>query len=162
MNKTIGDRILSIIDHQKLKKVEFARKLNIDQSYVTQLIKGRNNPSDRLVSDICEKFNVSELWLRSGDGEMFIETDDSILCQISNQYNLTNRQQTIISCFLKLNSSQRDAVVDYFSFVADAFNAESNNVDPIEKELTAYREELEAEQKGQSVYENSKKINVAK
>ena len=49
--------------------------LKIDQSYVTQLTNGRRNPSDRLVSDICEKFNISEKWLRTGEGEMFVPID---------------------------------------------------------------------------------------
>lgn len=72
---TIGERIGIIIQEKKLKKVEFARIINIDQSYVTQLIKGKSNPSDRLIEDICEKLNISEIWLRTGEGEMFEELD---------------------------------------------------------------------------------------
>lgn len=31
----------------------------------------RKNPSDRTIADICREFNVSETWLRTGEGEMF-------------------------------------------------------------------------------------------
>ena len=72
MGNNIGDRIGEIISTLKIKKVYFAEQLKIDQSYVTQLTNGRRNPSDRLVSDICEKFNISEKWLRTGEGEMFV------------------------------------------------------------------------------------------
>ena len=75
MGNNIGDRIGEIISTLKIKKVYFAEQLKIDQSYVTQLTNGRRNPSDRLVSDICEKFNISEKWLRTGEGEMFVPID---------------------------------------------------------------------------------------
>ena len=61
MGNNIGDRIGEIISTLKIKKVYFAN--------------GRRNPSDRLVSDICEKFNISEKWLRTGEGEMFVPID---------------------------------------------------------------------------------------
>jgi len=75
LGNNIGDRIGEIISTLKIKKVYFAEQLKIDQSYVTQLTNGRRNPSDRLVSDICEKFNISEKWLRTGEGEMFVPID---------------------------------------------------------------------------------------
>lgn len=64
-----------LIDTLNLKKVEFARTLKIDQSYVTKLISGDNNPSDRLVDDICDKYNVNKNWLLTGKGPIFIELD---------------------------------------------------------------------------------------
>lgn len=34
---------------------------------------GASRPSDRTIADICRVFNVSEAWLRDGEGEMFVE-----------------------------------------------------------------------------------------
>lgn len=68
---TIGDRLNIILKETNCKKVEFASRLQIDQSYVTQLVKGRRNPSNRLISDICREFHVNGEWLRNGAGEMF-------------------------------------------------------------------------------------------
>lgn len=161
LSTTIGDRISLIIERNDLKKVQFAKKLNIDQSYVSRLIKGKGDPSDRLIEDICEKFNVNENWLRSGEGEMKSETDDSILNSVAKKYNLSDRQQTIISCFLKLDSNQRDAVVAYFSAVADSFAGRAK-VDPIKQELDDYEQELRAEQREQLVCENSDEKNGTK
>ena len=33
---------------------------------------GRTEPSAAVISLICKEFNVSETWLRTGEGEMFI------------------------------------------------------------------------------------------
>ena len=34
---------------------------------------GRIAVTDRVISDICEKFNVNEEWLRYGTGDIFLE-----------------------------------------------------------------------------------------
>lgn len=54
-----------------MKKTAFAERLNVSQAFVSQLCSGASQPSDRTISDICQKFGVSEKWLRTGDGEMF-------------------------------------------------------------------------------------------
>lgn len=72
MSTDISARIKQLIERLNIKKVEFASCLKIDQSYVTQLANGKRNPSDRLIADICREFNVSETWLRTGKGKMFI------------------------------------------------------------------------------------------
>lgn len=68
---TIGERISEVIVAAGLKKVEFARRLNLSQPFVSELCSGKNNPSDRTIADICREFNVNETWLRTGDGPMF-------------------------------------------------------------------------------------------
>lgn len=74
---TIGDRIAEIIESQKIKKVQFAARINVDQSYISQLTSGKKVPSDRTIADICREFSVSEEWLRTGRGEMFIQKTES-------------------------------------------------------------------------------------
>lgn len=31
--------------------------------------------TDRILYDICREFNVNEFWLRTGEGEMFIQPE---------------------------------------------------------------------------------------
>ncbi len=68
----IGSRISIIIETNHLRQVEFAKRIGIDQSYVSQLASGKRVPSDRTISDICREFGVSEVWLRTGEGEMYL------------------------------------------------------------------------------------------
>lgn len=72
----MGERISLLIEKLGITKTAFADKLNITQPYVSKLLKN-GKPSDRLIEDICEKFNVNEDWLRNGSGgdnNMFINT----------------------------------------------------------------------------------------
>ena len=52
---------------------EFADALNIKRGTIANYEIGRNEPIDAVVTLICSKFNVNEEWLRTGEGEMFIE-----------------------------------------------------------------------------------------
>ena len=56
-----------------MTKTAFAEKLNITQAYVSKLSNGGKTPSDRTITDICREFDVNEIWLRTGEGEMFIQ-----------------------------------------------------------------------------------------
>lgn len=71
---SFGERISALISELGITKTSFADRLNITQPYVSKLIKN-GTPSDRLIEDICEKFNVREEWIRTGEGEMFSPLD---------------------------------------------------------------------------------------
>lgn len=68
-----SERLKFLIKSIGINQTSFAEKLNISQSYVSSLCSGTKVPSDRTISDICEKFSVDEIWLREGIGEMFRE-----------------------------------------------------------------------------------------
>lgn len=55
-----------------LTQQEFADRLCIKRGAVANYEIGRNVPSDSVIALICREFNVSEAWLRYGEGEMFV------------------------------------------------------------------------------------------
>lgn len=67
------DRIEYVIKSSNIKKVDFAKRLNLSQAFVSQMCSGVANPSDRTIQDICREFGVNEVWLRTGEGEPFKE-----------------------------------------------------------------------------------------
>lgn len=66
-------RIEKLIEALDTTRTAFAKKINVTQPYISKLIAGNGVPSDRLIEDICEKYDVNEDWLRTGKGDMFIE-----------------------------------------------------------------------------------------
>lgn len=72
--------------YKRLKKIrkeldmtqqEFADGIGIARGNISAYEVGKNAPSDAVISLICTKYNVNEKWLRTGEGEMFIELSRS-------------------------------------------------------------------------------------
>ena len=59
---------------------EFAEGIGIKRNTMATYESGRNEPIDAVISLICTKYNVNENWLRTGEGDMFVEMsyDDEI------------------------------------------------------------------------------------
>ncbi|MGC4018357.1 MAG: helix-turn-helix transcriptional regulator [Muricomes sp.] len=55
-----------------LRQEDFAPSIKISRSNLGSIEIGRINITDRVISDICERYNVSEDWLRDGTGEIFV------------------------------------------------------------------------------------------
>ena len=69
----IAERITKVIKDKAKTKTEFAEKLNISQSFVSRLASGEKEPSDRTIADICREYDVNEDWLRTGQGDPYIQ-----------------------------------------------------------------------------------------
>lgn len=69
---TVKDRINLVVQHSKLTKTAFAKRINVSQGLISQICSGATNPSDRTIADICREFRIREEWLRTGEGDMMI------------------------------------------------------------------------------------------
>lgn len=73
----MNERIKELRKRLNLTQQEFADRLSIKRGAVANYEVGRNTPSDSVIALICREFNVSERWLREGEGEMFLPQDDA-------------------------------------------------------------------------------------
>lgn len=72
--ETLKDRLKQIRKNDPHGKTQdmFADFLGISKQNVSSYEMGRRNPSDAVIRLICEKCDVSEKWLRTGEGSMTI------------------------------------------------------------------------------------------
>ena len=73
----MNERIKELRKRLNLTQQEFADRLSIKRGAVANYEVGRNTPSDSVIALICREFNVSERWLREGEGDMFLPQDDA-------------------------------------------------------------------------------------
>lgn len=66
------DRFKELRKELNVTQQEFADKLKISRNFVAQIEMGSKVPSDRTIDDVCREFGVSEEWLRTGKGNMFV------------------------------------------------------------------------------------------
>lgn len=71
----MNERIKKLRRSLDLTQQKFADRIGVKQNTVAQYEMGRNVPIDSVIALICREFNVSEKWLRTGEGDMFRPAD---------------------------------------------------------------------------------------
>ena len=61
-----------------LSQKDFAEKIMLKGNAISMLEQGRSSLTEKNIHLICLTFGVNELWLRTGDGEMFSQ-DKAVL-----------------------------------------------------------------------------------
>ena len=67
----MNERLKLLRKALKLYQVDFAEQIGLSQTSLSMIEMGRNPLTDKNIKLICSTFNVSERWLRDGEGEMF-------------------------------------------------------------------------------------------
>lgn len=87
----IGERIKEIRKSVGKTQQAFADVIGLKRNTIANYEIGQIQPSDRTIADICREFNVSEVWLRTGEGEMFVDLgEDAELTQVLAEIQLSD------------------------------------------------------------------------
>lgn len=81
---TQGERVKEIRKSEKvnLTMEKFGERIGLKKSAVSLIESGKNALTDANIKSICREFGVDYMWLTTGEGEMFIETDDDFFERI--------------------------------------------------------------------------------
>ncbi len=69
---TLNERVKELRKFFGLSGEKFGEKLGITRGAVSNIENGSRNVTEQMIKSICREFNVSEEWLRTGEGEMFV------------------------------------------------------------------------------------------
>lgn len=69
----MNERLKKLRKTLDLTQQEFADRLGISRGNIGSYEVGKSALSDAVISLICREFNVNKDWLRTGEGEMFIQ-----------------------------------------------------------------------------------------
>lgn len=104
----MNERIKKIRIALKLSQTDFAKKLSVSRSAICKMESGENSPSEQTIKLICNEFDVSEEWLRTGNGEMFIPKipNDEISNMLADVLKLENKdfRKRLLVALSKLDS----------------------------------------------------------
>lgn len=127
-----------------LSQSEFGVRIGLNsRGHVSALESGVRNITDRIINDICREYGVNEKWLRTGEGNMFLEIPNTYMEGLAREYELDKVDVALISEYLKLDKPYRDALK---AKMRKIFSVLDPDVE-IEMEVASYRKELEAEKK---------------
>lgn len=79
---TQGERIKDVRNSLGLTLEKFGEKLGVTKTAISRIEKGERSLTEQMTKSICREFGVDYMWLTSGEGEMFVETDDDFFERI--------------------------------------------------------------------------------
>lgn len=132
----MNERIKKLRKALDLTQREFASRIGSVQNTITGYETGRRVPSSQVITLICKTFNVSETWLRTGEGEMFIQqSKDDELDQVLSAIAASDDEliKRIIRAYWRLDDKEKAAVKK----LIDGFSSESSAAEQAEWEREA-------------------------
>lgn len=76
---TINERVKLIRKDLNLTMEKFGQRLGITKVAISLIESGKNSLTEQNIKSICREFNVDYMWLTTGEGEMFTESDDNLI-----------------------------------------------------------------------------------
>lgn len=128
--ETISQRIIKIVNALGGNKSEFARRINLTPAYISKLDKKSDMiPSDRTITDICREFNVSEHWLRTGEGDMFIQlSEDADFIRVMTEIQVSDDEliKSILMAYWDLPNDKKAAIRDLVDGILKRYSKKEN------------------------------------
>lgn len=113
----MNERIKVLRKSLKLSQQEFGERIGVKQGSVAGYESGARIPLDAIISSICREFGVSEVWLRTGDGEMFLPvSEDQLLIDVLTRVELDQEDGFIrtmseaLKAYYRLEDSEKAVI----------------------------------------------------
>lgn len=155
----INERVRLVRKSLNMNQKTFGERIVASQNYLSSIENGQRDVTEKIIKIICHEFNISEKWLREGEGEMFLQKTIS-LDEKAKQHNLTQLETDIIKEYMELPASTRKDFLKLFAKVfTNHAEAVSDLIDLTEvrtpeqiaaEEAEKYRIEVLAELKGET------------
>lgn len=115
---TQGERIKKLRKTLSLTLEKFGQRIGVGKSTISDLENGRRSLSEHMTKSICREFSVDYMWLTTGEGEMFVESDDDFFERIDRIMAGENEsRKNMIKTLLYASDADIEAfdrLVDYY------------------------------------------------
>lgn len=139
------ERLKLLREKLKLSQAAFGESIGVKRSHVSLLESGARNITDRIISDVCRVFNVSDEWLRMGNGDMFIELPDDALDALVKRRNLDDTAKQMVKLFLELDDGEMRKALGYIERLLDEREEFADTISPHKAEIERARSILDAQ-----------------
>lgn len=115
---TQGERIKDVRNSLGLTLEKFGEKLGVTKTAISRIEKGERSLTEQMTISICREFSVDYMWLTTGEGEMFVESDDDFFERIDRIMAGENEsRKNMIKTLLYASDADIEAfdrLVDYY------------------------------------------------
>ncbi|HJK46765.1 MAG TPA: helix-turn-helix transcriptional regulator [Methanocorpusculum sp.] len=131
---TQGERVKEIRKYLNLTMEKFGERLGVGKTAISKLENNERNLTDQMAISICREFNVSETWLRTGEGEMFKPKppEDEVGYYVEELLeNEDNPLYRVIIEMMKtyhgLDDKSKEVIRNYFAEIENAIKEKKEN-----------------------------------
>jgi transcriptional regulator with XRE-family HTH domain len=79
---TQNERVKEIRKTLGLTLEKFGERIGVTRGSMSNIENGNRNLTEQMTKSICREFSVDYMWLTTGEGEMFIDSDDDFIERI--------------------------------------------------------------------------------
>jgi DNA-binding XRE family transcriptional regulator len=117
----LNERIRAVRKHFTLTQTEFGARLGVSRSVVNNWERTVVVPPGTVCKAVCAEFSVNEQWLRTGDGKMFIDGEESLIARLVKQHNLDFSDRKILECYIALPESHREVIRNFIRNLSEVY-----------------------------------------
>ena len=144
----MNERLRQLRKFLDLTQEEFSKKIGIKRNTLANYEIGRNEPIDGIIFSICREFSVNEKWLRTGEGDMFLQLEIFSLDEYAKVKKLTKLELDIVRAYFELDIKTRQSVMTHFQSVfgkQDSSDLTPEQQRQLEEKVEIYKRELKDE-----------------
>ena len=121
---TQGERVRKIRKSLGLTLEKFGKKLGIGKTAISKIEHEQCSITDANIKLICREFSVDYIWLTTGEGEMFVDSDDDFIEKINRiMIGENDARKSMIKTLV--NASDDD--IQVLCRLIDSYNSLSGN-----------------------------------
>lgn len=110
----MNERVKELRKALGLSGEKFGATLGVKRSAISDIETGRNNLTEQMLKLICSTYNVSEQWLRSGEGNMFRDSDSISLDDFIQSATVDKLETEILKAYFSLDKDIRAKAIAHF------------------------------------------------
>lgn len=122
----MNERLRQVRKYLKLSQEEFGRRLGVTGAGISRLESGERNITEQMLLAVCREFNISEEWLRNGNGKMITDSNDNAITLLAKELNLDDYAIRALKAYEKLDSQSKKTIHQYILFLASSSQNEDS------------------------------------
>ena len=97
-----NERVKALRKELRMTLETFSSCLGVGKAAISKIENSQRGLTDQMSRAICREFNVNEEWLRTGSGEMFVQTTDDYISQVCRERGFDEKQSELLRILVNL------------------------------------------------------------
>lgn len=115
----MNERLKEIRKALSLSQEAFGKKLGITGAGVSKIESGDRNLTEQMILAVCREFNISEEWLRNGNGDMFLDFTEDEFARAAASLSNDSFVRSLIVEYWKLDDDSKKLFRDFILKLSD-------------------------------------------